>query len=124
MRKFEPTTAQRKRVAICAGGGMSHEEIALGMNISRPTLEKHFAHDLSIGAHEKRQEVLEAMHRTAKKGNVAAQKAYIAMAAPVAAPPLPADDVTLGKKAQAAAAAVNSQAGTDWADILPTGPVQ
>ena len=35
-----------------------------------------------------------------------------------------APDETLGKKAQQAAAAVTAQAGTEWADILPTAPVQ
>lgn len=123
MRKFVPTPAQRKRVAICAGGGMSHEEIALGMSISRPTLEKYFAHELSVGAYEKRQEVLEAMHRTAKNGNVAAQKAYIAMTTPVAAPPLPSDEHAKrsGKKERAQADALTAQSGTDWESLLQTG---
>lgn len=101
---------------------MSHEEIALGMNISRPTLEKHFAHELSVGAYQKRQEVLEAMHRTAKKGNVAAQKAYAALAPRVAAPPLPdGEDKPVGKKERAQADARTAQENTDWADLLPTG---
>lgn len=106
---------------------MSHEEIAIGLGISRNTLEKHFEAELSQGAYAKRLEVLVAMHSAAKKGNVAAQKAYTAMPMPaVSAPPLsagekdaPAKTPAKGKKEQAQADALNAQAGTDWQDLLP-----
>lgn len=112
---------------------MSHEEIALGLGITRNTLEKHFEHELSVGAYEKRLEVLDAMHRTAKKGNVAAQKAYMQLVPHVAAPPQPPGEQglkpapeaptgptkPLGKKEQATADAKEAQVGTAWEDILP-----
>lgn len=107
---------------------MSHEEIAIGLGISRNTLEKHFEAELSHGAYAKRLEVLVAMHAAAKKGNVAAQKAYTAMPPPrAAATPLPPDEVgppktktaAKGKKEQAQAEALTAQAGTDWQDLLP-----
>lgn len=97
---------------------MSHEEIALGLGIARNTLTKHFERELSIGAYEKRLEVLDAMHRCAKKGNVAAQKAYVALTPAVAAPPAQKDEPK-GKKAQAQADAATAAQGTEWNDLLP-----
>lgn len=125
---YKPTVATRRKVAIAAGAGMSHEEIAIGLGISRNTLEKHFEAELSHGAYAKRLEVLVAMHAAAKRGNVAAQKAYTAMPPPrAAATPLPADEPAAGKtktpakgkKEQAHADAMTAQAGTDWQDLLP-----
>lgn len=113
----------RRDVSIAAGAGISHEEIALGMGIAKMTLQKHFAFELTTGAYQRRQEVLNAMFRAAKKGNVAAQKAYAALTPKAAAPPQ--DPKPDGKKAQAAADAVTAQSGTEWESLLkPTGPVQ
>lgn len=100
---------------------MAHEEIAIALGISRNTLEKHFQWELSIGAHQCRAEVLEAMYRTAKKGVVAAQKAYVQMGVPVAAPPVENDTpepAKLGKKEQQQADAKVAQVGTDWETLL------
>lgn len=125
---FNPTPKLRRSVSIAAGAGVSHEEIALGMGISRPTLEKYFAFELTTGAYQRRQEVLDAMFRAAKKGNVAAQKAYAALTPKPAAPPLPqpgaTDKLPVGKKARAQADATTAQAGTDWETLLPAGRVQ
>ena len=101
---------------------MSHQDIAIGLGISRPTLEKHFMAELSVGANARRLEILEVMHKTARKGNVAAQKAFLAMTPQLAAPPARVDaaDETMpaGKKAAAAAAAQTAGQGTPWADVL------
>jgi predicted transcriptional regulator len=123
---FKPTAAQRRKVAIAAGAGMSHEEIALGLGISRNTLAKHFDAELSSGACAKRLEVLDAMFSAAKKGNVTAQKAYVAMTPNISAPALEKPVATKeGKKQQAQAEAVVAQVGSDWESLLPGGsPLQ
>lgn len=117
---FKPTPVQRRKVSIAAGAGMVHEEIALGLGIARNTLEKYFEQELSVGAYSRRLEVLDAMHRTAVKGNVAAQKAYVALTPALAAPPTPAEKPK-GKKAQAQDDAEGAARGTDWDDLLPPG---
>src|SRR5690349_15380674 len=99
---------------------MSHQEIALGMGIARETLEKYFDTELSIGAYERRIEVLEQMHASALKGNQTAAKNYLAKTPAIAPPPLKAD-LSLepeGKKAQAQADARTAQVGSEWADLL------
>lgn len=120
----------RSAVAASAGGGMSHEDMALALGISRNTLEKHFESELSVGAFKKRMEVLTAMHRAAKGGNVAAQKAYMQLTPRTSAPPLAAAPVVpkppAGKKEQAQADAQVAAVGTDWEDLLkrPSAPLQ
>lgn len=120
MVEHKPTDEQKRSVSIAAGAGVSHEEIALGLGITRPTLMKHYARELTIGAYERRQEVLDAMHEAALKGNVAAQKAYVALTPKPAAPPVPEEP---GKKVRAQAEAVTAHVGTDWDDLLrPPAP--
>lgn len=123
---FKPTPHQRATVAIAAGGGMPLNEIAMGLGITRETLHKHFETELSTGAHAKRLEVLRAMHAAAKRGNVAAAKAYLLLDPPSAAPPLPAaapapkpvKEEPLGKKEQASLDAVDAAKDTGWEGIL------
>lgn len=125
--EYRPTPQTRRRVAIAAGAGMSHEQIAIALEISRQTLAKHFERELSIGAYRKRMDVVEALHKAANKGSVAAAKAYMALTPAAAAPPVPKGDeapkepkpVVLGKKEQAQADATTAQVGTDWETLLP-----
>lgn len=110
----------RKTVSIAAGGGMSHEEISIGLGIDRKTLEKYFEAELSTQAYARRLEVLDAMHGSAVKGNVAAQKAYLALNPKAAAPPQPAEPKppVLGKKEQANVDAKDAAVGTTWHELL------
>jgi hypothetical protein len=102
---------------------MSHEEIALGLGISRNTLNKHFDAELSTGACARRLEVLESMFKAAKGGNVTAQKAYIQMTPTITAPApeKPATPTKIGKKEQAQADAQTAQVGSEWEDLLRPG---
>lgn len=126
--EFKVTDALRRQVAVAAGGGMSHEEIALAIGCSRNTLEKHFEAELSEGALKRRFEVMQAMHAAAKKGNVAAAKFYLAAPPQASAPPekpaeAPAEK--LGKKEQADRDAQSAAQGTSWGSILTPGtPIQ
>lgn len=120
---FKPTAAQRSTVAIAAGGGMTHFEIAMGLGISQPTLLKHFERELSVGAHAKRLEIVKALHAAAKRGSVAAAKAYMLLeptssAPPVPTPPKPVKEEPLGKKGQASLDAIDAAKDTGWEGIL------
>jgi hypothetical protein len=133
---FKPTAVQRQKVAVAAGAGMAHEDIAVGLGISRNTLEKHFKVELSTAAYGRRMDVLLSLFRAAKKGSSSAAKAYLANEPRLAVPPMPAPDVTpgkpavpeerLGKKAQAEVDARTAGAGGEWGDLLrPRGaPLQ
>jgi hypothetical protein len=118
----KPTDALRKRVAIAAGGGMLHEDIALAIGVTPPTLRKHYANELSVGAHKRRMDVLEAAYDGAVAGKVAAQRLYLSVMPGSAAPDLDdePDPVAkpLGKKAEANEVAKTAHAGTDWEDLL------
>lgn len=126
--EHQPTPTLRKKVAAAAGGGMSHEEIALGLGISRTTLKKHYEYELSIGAYTKRIEVMYSLQKAAKKGSVAAAKAYLATTPRAAAPPGPDPEPSkpeppIGKKDQAQKDAVTAAAGTEWGTLLDKPPV-
>lgn len=114
---FEPTDEMRERVSIAAGAGMSHEEIAIGLGISRPTLTKYFEAELSEGAYARRLDVVEAMYRAAMKGNVTAQRTYIEMTPRAAAAPEPKAP-KVGKKEQADLDAKTAAEGTEWSTLL------
>jgi hypothetical protein len=129
-----PTAAMRRNVSIAAGGGVYHEDIAVALGIGTDSLRKHYQHELSVGACQRRMEALCAMHKAAKGGSVAAQKAYMALTprlaappapAPTAAPDKPAPTKPVGKKEQAQVDAGTAQQGTGWETLLPTpGSVQ
>lgn len=128
---YKPTAAQRLRVSVAAGAGWRHEEIALALGISQPTLRKHFERELSVGAYHRRMEVVQALYRAAKKGNVQAVRHYTeltprAAAAPLSAPvraPVAAAPTLQGKKAQANAEARTAHVGTDWDSLLSPPPL-
>ena len=117
---FKATAVQRRLVTNAAASGMTHQEISIALGISRNTLEKYFEKEISAAALRRRMEVMDAMARTALKGNVSAQKAFLAQAPTLAAPPVPKGR-PVGKKEQANADAAGAEAGTGWEDLLPSG---
>lgn len=124
--EFEPSSFQREKVEIWAGGGMPQQAMADALGISRNTLLKHFERELAIGAAKRRADVVEAMYRSARKGSVSAQKAYLA--AGDAAPRLPANQPAapepepkpepVGKKEAARRAARTAHEGNVWGELV------
>lgn len=111
--QFQPTNEQREQCAILAAGRMSEDDIAAAFGISRPTLRKHFAHELTTGAAQRNAAMLEQLYRTAMDGNVSAQKAWLARQADQQGA-----GEALGKKAQREADAAEAPPGK-WADLIP-----
>lgn len=126
---------------------MRQEDIAIALEIGVDTLRKYFQAELSVGAHQRRMEVLNGLYQAAKRGSSAAAKAYLAVNPELAVPPLPSDvqatpsappatptapagdpppklGAPKGKKEQAQADAKVVQAGTHWEDLLPGAPLQ
>lgn len=77
--RYQPEKADREKVAVLVSSGLSVEQIARAMALSEPTLRRAFKVELETGAIRKRAEMLVALHRTALKGNVAAQKEALAI---------------------------------------------
>ncbi|KFB10346.1 hypothetical protein [Nitratireductor basaltis] len=71
--EFEPSDEQREKVRVLRASGMSQEEIAEALDISVPTLRKHFSFELKIGSAKVTADVLMARYRSAMGGNVSAQ---------------------------------------------------
>ena len=74
---FRPSSEQRERVGVLAASGLSEDAIARALDISRPTLRKHFREEMLTERAERRAQVLLAMYKAAIRGNVAAQKAWL-----------------------------------------------
>ena len=110
--QFQPTNEQRETCSILAAGQMSEEDIAAAFGISRPTLRKHFADELTAGAAQRNAAVLLALYETAVAGNVAAARTWLARQGDEQGA-----GETLGKKAQREADAADPPPGA-WADLL------
>lgn len=72
-----PTARTRTTVAIAAGAGMRHADIAAAVGLGRSALERHYAVELRNGAAAKRLEVIVALYQAARRGRTTAVKAYL-----------------------------------------------
>ena len=108
--QFQPTNEQRETCSILAAGQMSEEAIASVFGITRPTLRKHFADELTTGAAKRNAAVLLALYETAVAGNVAAARTWLARQADQ-------QGEALGKKARQRADAAEAPP-PEWADLL------
>lgn len=120
---FQATPALKRTVSIAAGGGMSHEAIAIALGISRVTLVKYFNEELTLGACQRRLRVLEAVYKAACKGNVAAAKAYGTLSVGAVSPEgdgvdTPEAQTGEGKKERAQRESRTAQKGTEWESLL------
>lgn len=124
---FKPTPKQRKDVALYAAGGMSEPAIAREIGICQNTLRKHFADELDQGHQRELAANLRRLRKAADRGNVtamkhldakfgviAAHKEFDNGAAPTKEPRVP----KIGKKEEAAQAALTAGEGSVWGDDL------
>lgn len=107
---------ERDEVELMKATGMSDPQIAAAMGMSRTTLLKYFADELTNGGARKRRQILGWMAEAAKKGNVSAQKKLLEVSSGPAAPVV--DGRPVGKKEAARKAAETAGVGTDWGDDL------
>ena len=120
---FRATAAQKRKVEQYVSAGMSQTDIARAIGCTEPTLQKHFAEELAIGAAKRRAECIDLLYRAARKGNVSAIKKLeemtkVAALAEAQRNPKPEVPTKLGKKQQAAEAATVAGEGSDWGDDL------
>ena len=108
--QFQPTPDQRETCSILAAGQMSEEAIASVFGITRPTLRKHFADELTTGAAKRNAAVVVQLYRAAMDGNAAALRLWLARQADE-------QGEVLGKKAQREADAADPPP-PEWANLL------
>ena len=125
---YKPTAKARHDVEMFLACGMTHDQISAALKIDSDTFKKHFASEIDTGRGRARARILAMLLKSAKAGNVSAQKKLEEMSrladasaeieAATATPA--AREPNAGKKKQAeaeAAATVNTPAG-DWGDDL------
>lgn len=77
--KFAVNLKMRKRVLDMVGCKVSHEDIARAIGCTPPTLKLYFAEELKIGEAILREEALALIIKSARKGNVSAQRKFISL---------------------------------------------
>lgn len=71
---FRVTRTLQRKVEELVSCGMSQDDVARVIGCSIPTLEKHFPDELKTGRARKRAEVIALLFKSARSGNVSAQK--------------------------------------------------
>ena len=66
---FKPTDEQRRQVLMMTGFGIIQDNIATSLNITKPTLHKHFRRKLNTGMIEANVRVAKALYRNATRHN-------------------------------------------------------
>lgn len=123
---YKPTAKARHDVEMFLACGMTHDQISAALKIDSDTFKKHFASEIETGRGRARARILAMLLKSAKAGNVSAQKKLEEMSrlsdavdeieAQPEAPRTPA----AGKKEQAKAEATDAvnKPGHDWGDDL------
>ena len=128
-----PDEKNRTMVRMMAALGITEDDMALILQISAPTLRKHYREQLRIGHIEANTKVAAALYSTAIKGGREGTQAAIfwlrtragwrddgfrglAARGGEADEPKPEP---MGKKAAAQALAVEAAEGTEWGSLLP-----
>jgi hypothetical protein len=115
--EFKATRAMRREVEQMVAVGMSEDDVARAIGCATPTLAKHFAEELATGRAKKRAEVIKLLFKTARKGNVSAQKKLEAMTG-AGAGAAAAPQAKLGKKEEAELAALNPDTSSTMGELM------
>ena len=70
--EFVPTNEQRATVKSMVSVGIQQDKIAKVIGISKPTLEKHFEHEIETAAADANHTVAMSLYDQATQGNVTA----------------------------------------------------
>jgi AraC-like DNA-binding protein len=120
------TAALVRKVEELIGCGLSEDDTARAIGCSTETLRKHFAENIRTARAKKRAEAIQLLWKSARAGNVAAQKKLEEMTGRAVAEEAvlgdrPQKAEKRGKKEQAAANAETAGVGTSWGDDLHVG---
>lgn len=66
--KHKPTSAKRRLVERAVAGGMTQEQVAHALDISEPTLRKHYRAELDQGMAKANAKVIDVAFRMATSG--------------------------------------------------------
>lgn len=127
---YVPTDKERAQCKALAAMGVPNTDIAIVLQISTPTLRRHFRHELDAGIIEANAKVAQSLFKQATdpaKPSVVAAIFWLkvragwteAGARDTNATPR---EETPGKKEQANRAARVAQNGTEWESLLGTKP--
>lgn len=125
--QYEPTDKERAQVRTLAGMGIPHTDIAIVLQISAPTLRRHFRRELDAGAIQANAKVASSLYRAATdqaKPNVVAAIFWLKSRAGWREADAVARENEPGKKEVAAREARTAEQGTGWADLLKPPPAQ
>jgi DNA-binding XRE family transcriptional regulator len=112
---FTPTRSQRDLVMTTTAAGLSQQEVADALGVSRQTVIDHFRRELDTGRAVRIAENLALLRRAALKHNVSAMRALATL---YAAPADHYGQPMMGKKARREWAAKNALKGTVWEDLV------
>jgi AraC-like DNA-binding protein len=126
--KYKAGFEDRMRVELLVAVGTEIATIARVIGVSEPTLRRAFADELAHGAARRRADILMAMNRAAKAGNVSAQAKLLeaieqarldAISDTLRSGEQSTAAQPIGKKIQQARDAEDVMQNSPWADILP-----
>lgn len=124
--QYAPTDKERAQCKALAAMGVPNTDIAIVLQISTPTLRRHFRHELDSGIIEANAKVAQSLFKQATdpaKPSVVAAIFWLKVRAGwteagARDPNAPPREEAPGKKAQANADATTAAVGTEWDTLL------
>ena len=114
--EYKPTAKDRAYVDALASYGVSEEDIARVVGVSRNTLRKHYVHQLETGAIKANAQVARFLFVAAKRGSVPAMMFWLKCRSGWADPS--AATAAQGKKEAAVAAAQQLDANSPFDSVI------